>query len=217
MSRSVNRLTTSTPKPSSPRKMLPTPATRTRLRLTKVLQVQRFDLLGREEEPVPEDTVPTQVPARIVLQRDRDIDPVLVVLFYTLDDRDLLLERDVHDVATRAGPEQDPASLLDLDAAYVHALKRGPLLQLSKEIPPLLPQHPELSDGSVQVHELLLGKSLGPLQNLARPRVRGTLLFFLLLREGENVQNEQLVDLAPVEQVAGALRGDLGVVVEDDR
>src|SRR3954453_21938583 len=44
----------------------------------------------------------------------------------------------------------------------------------------LLPQHPELPDGSVQVHKLLLRKRLGPLQNLPCPRVGGAHLFFLL-------------------------------------
>src|SRR5215210_7602297 len=81
----------------------------------------------------------------------------------------------------------------------------------------LLPQHPELPDGPVQVHKLLRRKRLGPLQDLPRPRVGGAHLLFLLVRKGENVEDEHLINLRPVEQVAGALGGDLGVVVEDDR
>src|ERR671939_559485 len=98
----ASRLTTSTPKPSSPRNTLPTPATRIRLRLTSVLHVQRHDLFGGEEEPVPQDAISPQVPARIVLQRHRDVDPVLVVLLYTFDERGLPREREIHNVPSRA-------------------------------------------------------------------------------------------------------------------
>src|SRR5918998_1096522 len=125
-SRPASRFTTSTPKPSSPRNMLPTPATRTRL-LIGNLEVQRLDLLGREEEPVPEEAVLSQVAARVVLQGHRDIDPVLVVLLYALDERDLPLEGEVHDVSPGTGPEQDPASLLELYTLHDHALGCGPL------------------------------------------------------------------------------------------
>src|SRR5918998_4390023 len=81
----------------------------------------------------------------------------------------------------------------------------------------LVPQHPELPEGPVQLHKLLRRKRLAPLQDLPPPRVGGAHLFFLLVREVENVKNEHLVDLGPVEQVARALGGDLGVVIEDDR
>ena len=40
---------------------------------------------------MPEDAITAQVPAWIVLQRDRDINPVLVILLYALDERDLPL------------------------------------------------------------------------------------------------------------------------------
>src|SRR5918997_220473 len=79
----------------------------------------------------------------------------------------------------------------------------------------LIPQHPELPDGPVQAHELLRREGLAPLQDLARPRIGGAHLFFLRVCEAEDVQDEQLVYLSPVEEVAGALGGDLGVVVED--
>src|ERR671916_1107030 len=81
----------------------------------------------------------------------------------------------------------------------------------------LIPQHPDLPEGPAQLHKLLRRERLAPLQYLPPPRVRGAHLFFLLVCEVENVQYEHLVDLGPVEQVAGALGGDLGVVVEDDR
>src|SRR5215204_2517540 len=113
-SRPTSLRTTSTPKPSSPRNMLPTPATRMRL-LTRELQVQWFDLLGGEEEPVTEDAITPQVSSRVVLQRHRDIDPVLVVLLYALDERGLPGAREVHDVPSGVGPEQYPAPFLELD------------------------------------------------------------------------------------------------------
>src|SRR5919112_1206547 len=78
----------------------------------------------------------------------------------------------------------------------------------------LFPHHLEFTDGPVQVHEFLRRERLAPGQYLPRPRVGGAHLFFLLVRERENVQDEQLVDLATVEQVTGALGGDLGVVAE---
>src|SRR5919107_2600281 len=81
----------------------------------------------------------------------------------------------------------------------------------------LRPQHPDITEGAVQSHEFLRRERLTPLQYLPPPRVGGAHLFLLLVREVEDVQDEHLVDLGPVEQVAGAFGGDLGVVVEDDR
>src|SRR5215218_11090109 len=81
----------------------------------------------------------------------------------------------------------------------------------------LRPQHPDITEGAVQSHEFLRRERLTPLQYLPPPRVGGAHLFFLLVREVEDVQDEHLVDLGPVEQVAGALGCDLRIVVEDDR
>src|SRR5215218_10801991 len=78
-------------------------------------------------------------------------------------------------------------------------------------------QHPDITESAVQSHKFLRRERLAPLQYLPPPRVGGAHLFFLLVREVEDVQDEHLVDLGPVEQVAGALGGDLRVVVEDDR
>src|SRR5918995_6669666 len=136
-SRPASLRTTSTPKPSSPRNMLPMPATRMRLFMSKLrgeLQVQRFDLLGGEEEPVTEYAILSQVPTRVVLKGHRDIDPVLVVLLYALDERGFPTEREVHDVPSGVGPEQDPAPLLELYTLHNHALKLGSVLVLSEEV-----------------------------------------------------------------------------------
>src|SRR4028118_1190971 len=81
----------------------------------------------------------------------------------------------------------------------------------------LRPQHPDIPEGPVELHKFLRRKGLAPGQDLPPPRVGGAHLFFLLVREVEHVEYEHLVDLGPVEQVTGALGGDLGVVVEDDR
>src|SRR3712207_4596869 len=80
----------------------------------------------------------------------------------------------------------------------------------------LVPQHPELADGPVQAHELLRRERLATLQDLARPRIGGAHLLLLRVREAEDVQDEQLIYLPTVEEVARALGGDLGVVGEDD-
>src|SRR4028119_1462678 len=132
--RSASSRTTSTPKPSSPRRGLPLPATRMRSGLMRGLQIQRLDLFGGEEEPVTEEAVLPEVPPRVVLERHGDVDPALVVLLYALDGRDLALEGEVHDVPAGAGPEQDPAPFLEIHAAHGQALERWPLLVLSEEV-----------------------------------------------------------------------------------
>src|SRR5215203_357435 len=81
----------------------------------------------------------------------------------------------------------------------------------------LVPQHPELADGTVQVHQLLLREGLAPLQDLPRPRVRGAHLRLLLIGEGENVQDQELIYLSTVEHVARTFGGDLRIVGEDYR
>ena len=53
--------------------------------------------------------------------------------------------------------------------------------------------------------------------DLGRPGVGAPGLRLLLVGEGEHTQAEDLVDLGGVEEVADALRGDLRLVVEDDR
>src|SRR5215207_5317609 len=207
-SRSESLPTTSTPKPSSPRKTLPMPATRMRL-LIGGLRVERHYLNGREEEPVPQDLGISEVPAGVVLQRDREMDPFFVVLFDGLDEGNLPLQRQVHDVPSSAGPEHDAATLDELDAVHGHTLERGSFL--------LVPQHPELADGPVQVHQLFLREGLAPLQDLPRPRVRGAHLRLLLIGESENVQDQELIYLPTVEHIARAFGSYLWIVREYDR
>src|SRR5215203_477825 len=68
----------------------------------------------------------------------------------------------------------------------------------------LVPQHPELADGPVQVHQFFLREGLAPLQDLPRPRVRGAHLRLLLIGESENVQDQELIYLPTVEHIARA-------------
>src|SRR5215216_4214441 len=70
----------------------------------------------------------------------------------------------------------------------------------------LVPQHPELADGPVQVHQLLLREGLAPLQDLPRPRVRGAHLSLLLVGEGENVEDQELI-YAPPSNMSPGLSG----------
>ena len=60
-------------------------------------------------------------------------------------------------------------------------------------------------------------EALRALEDLARPGVGVAHLGLLRVGEGEDVQDEQLVDLPAVEEVARALGGDARVVLEDDR
>src|SRR3712207_9461748 len=62
-------------------------------------------------------------------------------------------------------------------------LSSAGLPSCSRKTSTLLPKHPELPDGSVQVYKLLRRKRLAPLQDLSRPRVGGAHLFFLLIGE----------------------------------
>src|SRR5215217_2613138 len=81
----------------------------------------------------------------------------------------------------------------------------------------LVPQHPEFTDGTVQIHQLLLREGLTPLQDLPRPRVRGAHLRLLLIGESENVQDQELIYLATIEHIARAFGSYLWIVREYDR
>src|SRR5918995_4578203 len=78
----------------------------------------------------------------------------------------------------------------------------------------LVPQHPELADGPVQVHQILLREGLTPLQDLPPPRVGGSHLGLLFVGEREDVQDQELIYLSPVEHIAWAFWGDLWIVRE---
>ena len=79
------------------------PATRMRCAATAgARRVERLDLLGREEEAVPDLALVAEVAAGVVLDRDRELHDALHALDDLLDDRGLAVERDVEDVRARA-------------------------------------------------------------------------------------------------------------------
>src|SRR5918911_499387 len=94
------------------------------------------------------------------------------------------------------------------------AARAPPSTRAAPESPP---RKSELADGPVEPHQLRLRERLGPVEDLARPRIRLAHLPLLLVGEREDVQDQQLVDLAAVEEVARALGRDLRVVGENDR
>jgi hypothetical protein len=80
-----------------------------------------------------------------------------------------------------------------------------------------LADRPEAADRPVQPHELLVGQGFGALEQGSRAVVDVAHRPLLVIGQGEDAEGEDLVDLGGVEQVAGALGGDLRIVVEDDR
>ena len=71
--------------------------------------------------------------------------------------------------------------------------------------------------GAVHFEELFLVEIFGALENFAGLEIDVAHLVFLLVGHGHDAEGENLVDFAPVEEGAGAFRGDLGIIVEDDR
>src|SRR4028119_566455 len=56
----------------------------------------------------------------------------------------------------------------------------------------LASQHPDVPEGPVQFHEILRREGLAPLQYLPPPRIGGSHLFLLLVREVEDIEDEHL-------------------------
>ena len=71
--------------------------------------------------------------------------------------------------------------------------------------------------GAVQPGQGLRVHRLDPVDQGGRPRVGGPGLDLLGVGEGQRAQREDLVDLGAVVELAGAFRGQFGVVVQDDR
>src|SRR5262249_24386754 len=89
----------------------------------------RLDLIGREEEMAG---LPghAQSPARVLLQCDGEMDPVLIILLNGLSNGDFAGQRQVEDVASGARTESDLAAPGDRCAMYGHALWGWPLQYL---------------------------------------------------------------------------------------
>src|SRR6476620_6551959 len=81
---------TSTPNPSSPRKMFPTHATRMlSIRRHRFSQNKRFYLFGGKEKSMARLTHQAQVASGIILQHDRKVDLIFKILFNGFDDGNL--------------------------------------------------------------------------------------------------------------------------------
>src|SRR5579862_4929121 len=95
-SRRINSRTTSTPKASSPKKMLPSPAMRMRIVLFPL--PQGFHFICAVEKAMPGLAQHSKIPPRIVLHHERQVDFILRVLLDGFDDGDPPGKRHVHRV-----------------------------------------------------------------------------------------------------------------------
>ncbi len=98
------RLTTSTPNASSPRKMLPMPATRifgapTSAARRRGSPFHELDFFRDEKEAMAGLARETEIASGILVDHDGDVHLVLVVLLDGLDGGDLAREKQVHGVA----------------------------------------------------------------------------------------------------------------------
>ena len=134
-----------------------------------------------------------QVLAGIVVDRQCEPQAAVQVLLDAGDGRDPSHERDVEHVRPRLRPQPDSIARLQR-----------------------LCDRAQLADGAVQPRYLFRREPLGPLDEPARARVAHGLPL-LLLGQREDAQREDLVDLRGIEEVPWALRGDLRMVVQDDR
>ena len=197
------------------------PATRTRVaaRRGDASPAERLDLVGREEEAVAGLALDAEVAARVVLDDHRELDAALHVLLDRLDDgraarrarrrrrrrprrgrsRTRLPRRSsTPSTVTASGPGRSSSS-------QYGSVGHRPLAMPNSRIAPCR----RISSSGRE--------RLGALEDLARARVGVAHLGLLLVGEAEDVEHEQLVDLAAVEQVARALGRDPRVVREDDR
>ena len=74
-----------------------------------------------------------------------------------------------------------------------------------------------VGEPAVQAHDVLAGRRLGPLDHLSDGRILAGDLLALVVREGVDVQQQRLLDLRVVEEVAEALGRELGMVRQHDR
>src|SRR5208283_37926 len=72
------------------------------------------------------------------------------------------------------------------------------------------------TEDSVQSHEVFSLQCFCALEKLARTRIGLANFLFLPIGHGQNAERKNLVNLRPVEQIAWALRRDLGIVVQND-
>ena len=210
-SRCASRSATATPKPSSPRKTLPMPATSTRAAAAPAIGSTSS---GAKKKRWPGWRALAEVAARIVLDASRRgaRSPSRSSLD-RLDDGDLAGER--HDRTRRRRRAGAARTRLPRRSSTP---RRRPIRARAAAAPPSVIA-PSRARGSPPCRRISssVGQRLGALEDLARARVGVAHLGLLLVGQAEDVEHEHLVDLAAVEQVAGALGRDPRVVLEDDR
>src|SRR5438067_2799336 len=122
--RCASRFATSTPNASSPRKMLPTPATSI-LPCIRNLAVQgkRLDFFRRKEESVSRLTEKSKVPPGVVLKHNGQVHVVIEIALDRLHHRNFALQRHVHDVGVFLWPQAHPISSFQRNAEHGDALQ----------------------------------------------------------------------------------------------
>src|SRR5512133_509445 len=124
-SRCASLCATSTPNASSPRKMFPTPATRTLPSIRDLaIQRQRLHFCGGEEEAVSGLPHHAELAPGIVFENDRQVHLIIKVTLYGFHDRDFPLQRQVHNVRALLWPQSYAVAHTHRHSENGHALQR---------------------------------------------------------------------------------------------
>src|SRR5579862_1469246 len=118
--------TTSTPKASSPRKMLPRPATSTLPSMTVLgfFGIDRLNFVRREEEPMSGLAQHSQIATGIVFQHHRQVDLIFEVALNGLDDSYASSHGDVHDIGALLRPKAHAIADVQFYSESCHAGQR---------------------------------------------------------------------------------------------
>jgi hypothetical protein len=103
----ARRLATSTPKPSSAKKL-----------------ANEFELAWGEEKTVPGLAHQADVPAGIVVENHANVKLAFVILLHGFNGRDFSLERKIKNISPRIRPQPHAVAALDLDALNLKRLNR---------------------------------------------------------------------------------------------
>ena len=178
--------------------MLPIPATST---FTTTLRPyrDRLDLVRIEKERAPVPIV--QLACRIVVHRDRNVHLILDVLMDRANGRDLVFQEQSQTSARRLGCSRtvEPLAILT------------PFTK-TQSIDPAIGRRTAWRSARSSGAE-----ALGAVDDCARARIGRARLLALVIRQAQDAEHHQFVDLGRVERVALRLRRDARGIVEDDR
>src|SRR5690349_9997955 len=130
----ARRCATSTPKASSPRKMLPTPATSTLALMCSLaihwtaVQNQWLHFFGRKEEAVPRLAQHSQVAPRIIFKDNRQMNSFVKIVLNRFNHREPALQCQIHDVGRLLRPEANAVPSFQCDTKDHYALDRFAVL-----------------------------------------------------------------------------------------